>query len=238
MDPLAFLAYLGGTLLTVALFYGVAIRKSRPVYETSEGIRSKRIESGSIFRLAAGVAGAVGVLLSVIQSFSSAGIDLLGFATVTLTAMVAFLLVVFSYTDHIYRMADRVLLRWGFGMALILGVLRLIELQSESTTVIYAVGILLSFAIMFVPSIGASDARSFMLLFAVGIPVLGVLYTYYAFLVGIGLWLAYGIVAAIATRSFKVSIPLVPYILLPLAIGPIVLSLVYGIPRILEVLSP
>lgn len=237
MDPLALLAYLVGTLLTVALFYRVAVRKSRPVYETSEGIRSKRIESGSIFRLAGAVAGAVGVLLSVIQSFSSAGLDLLGFATVTLTAMVTFLLVVFSYTDHIYRMADRVLLRWGFGMALILGVLRLIELQIESTTVIYAVGILLSFAIMFVPSIGASDARSFMLLFAVGIPVLGVLYTYYAFLVGIGLWLAYGIVSAIANRSFKVSIPLVPYILLPLAIGPIVLSLVYGVPPIIEALT-
>lgn len=237
MDSLALLAYLGGTLATVALFYSVARRKSRPIYETSEGVKSKRIESGSIFRLAALISGSVGILLSVVQSFSPAGLDLLGFATVTLTAMVTFLLTVFSYTDHIYRMADRVLLRWGFGMAVVLGILRLIELQSEPKIVIYAVGILLSFALMFVPSIGASDARSFMLLFAVGIPVLDVLYTYYAFLVGIGLWLAYGIISAIRNRSFKVSIPLVPYILLPLAIGPIVLSLVYGVPHIIEVLS-
>lgn len=237
MDPFALLAYLCGTLLTVALFYRVAIRKSRPIYRTSEGVESRRIESGSIFKLAAIISGSVGILLAILQSFSSAGLDLLGFATVSLTAMVAFLLVVFSYTDHIYRMADRVLLRWALGIAVILGVPRLIELQSESTTVIYAVSIMLSFAIMFVPSIGASDARSFMLLFAVGIPVLGVLYTYYAFLVGIGLWLAYGIISAIANRSFKVSIPLVPYILLPLTIGPILISLIYGVPHIIEVLS-
>ena len=134
-------------------------------------------------------------------------------------------------------MADRILLRWAFGYALILGILRLIELQSEPKTVIFAVGILLSFAIMFVPSIGASDARAFMLLFAVGIPVLDVLYTYYVFLAGIGLWLAYGVISAIRNRNFKVSIPLVPYILLPLAVAPILLSLAYGIPPIIESLN-
>lgn len=239
MDWIALLIYLGsGTLATAALFYSVASRKSRPVYEDATGLKSERIQSKSIFRLAALISGVVGILLSVLQSFSSAGLDLLGFATVALTTMVSFLLVVFAYTDHVYRMADRVLLRWGLGMALAIGIPRLIEMQSEPKTVIYAVGILLSFAIMFVPSIGASDARAFMILFAVGIPILDITYTYYVFLVGIGLWLCYGIISAIRERSFKVSIPLVPYILLPLALAPLWLSLSFGVPRIIEVLSP
>lgn len=232
MDWIAFLAYLGGSLAVSALFYGVAARRSRPVYE-GDG----RIASKSLFRLSALISASVGTVLAVLQSFSVTGLDLLGFATVGLTTMVTFLLVVSAYTDHRYRMVDRVLLRWGFWTAVTFGILRLIELQSEPKTVLYAVGILLSFAIMFMPSIGASDSRAFMILFAVGIPILDIAYTYYVFLVGIGLWLGYGIVAAIVKRSFKVSIPLVPYILLPLALAPVILSLIYGVPQIVSALS-
>lgn len=231
MDWIAFLAYLAGTGAVAALFHRVASRKARPVYGEDTPLQSR-----ALFRLAVLISAAVGVLLSVLQSFSLAGLDLLGFATVSLTTMVVFLLVVFAYTDHRHRMADRVLLRWGIGLALILGVLRLIEIQSEPKTVLYVVAILLSFALMFVPSIGASDSRAFVLLFAVGIPIIDLTYTYYSFLVGLALWLLYGIVSAIRTRSFKVSIPLVPYILLPLAVAPIVLSLAFGIPRIIETL--
>lgn len=231
MDWIAFLVYLGAASGTAALFYAVAARKRRPIYE-----EDSRLQSKSLFKLAALIAVAVGVLLSMLQSFSAAGLDLLGLATVALTTMVAFLLVVSAYTDHRYRLVDRVLLRYALGFAIAFGILRLIEMQSEPKTVLYAVGILLSFAIMFVPSIGASDSRAFMILFAVGIPILDIGYTYNVFLVGICLWLGYGIVAAIRNRSFKVSIPLVPYILLPLTVAPIWLSLSYGIPRIIEVL--
>ena len=232
MDWIALLAYLAGTGAVAALFYGVANRKARPVYGEDTPLQSR-----SLFRLAVLISASVGVLLSVLQSFSAAGLDLLGFATVTLTTMVTFLLVVFAYTDHRHRMADRVLLRWGIGLALVLGILRLIEMQSEPKTVLFVVAILISFAVMFVPSIGASDARAFVLLFAVGIPTLDIIYTYYAFLAGLALWLLYGIVSAIRNRSFKVSIPLVPYILLPLAVAPVMLSLAFGVPRILEVLG-
>lgn len=232
MDWIALLAYLGGTAVTAALFYFVGSRKSRRIYGDDRWIQSKRL-----YRLAALVSGSVGILLSVLQSFSLSGLDLFGFATVTLTVMVSSLLVVFAYTDHRYRMADRVLLRWGMGMAFLIGGLRLIELQSEPRTVIFLMGILLSFAVMFVPSIGASDSRAFVLLFAVGVPTLDMLYTYYVFVAGIALWLLYGIAEVIRTRKFKVSIPLVPYILLPLTLAPIWLSLSYGIPRIIEVLG-
>lgn len=196
-----------------------------------------RVQSKSIFRTAAVVSVSVGALLSALQSFSTTGLDLLGLATVALTAMVSFLLVVFSYTDHRHRLADRVLLRWGIGIALLFGILRLIEMQSEPKTVLYVVAILLSFAVIFVPSIGASDSRAFVLLFAVGIPTLDIIYTYYAFLVAVALILGYGIGSAIRKRTFNVSIPMVPYILFPIAIAPVILSLSYGIPRILEVIG-
>ncbi len=232
MDPIALLVYLGATAAISGIFYLVASRKRRPIYGDDP-----RLQSGSIFRVSVLFSMAVGLLLSVFQSLSVDGLDLLGLATVALGSMVTYLLVVSVYTDHRHRMVDRVLLHWGLGIAVIFGVLRLIELQSEPLTVIFVVSILLSFAIMFVPSIGASDARAFMILFAVGIPVLGIELTWYVFLIGIALWLGYGILAAIRTRNFKVSIPLVPYILLPLALAPLVLTLSYGVPRLIEMLS-
>lgn len=232
MDWIALLAYLGGTIATAALFYAVAGRRNRPIYGDDS-----RLSSKSIFKLAFLLAGAVGVLLSVLQSLALSGLDLLGFATVTLTTMVSFLLVVFAYTDHRFRSADRVLLHWAIGVAIGIGILRLLEMQSEPKTVLFIFGILVSFSLMFVPSLGASDARAFILLFAVGIPTLDIIYTWYVFLAGIVLWLAYGIGSAIAKRSMKVSIPLVPYILLPLAVAPIFISVIYGVPRIIELLS-
>lgn len=232
MDWIALLAYLEGTFTIATLFYSVAGRRTRPIYESDERLRSK-----SIFKLAFLVASAVGLILSVLQSFSTGGLDLLGFAVVSLTTMVSFLLVVFAYTDHLFRNADRVLLHWAIGVAIGFGILRLMEMQSEPKTVLFIFAILISFSLMFVPSLGASDARAFVLLFAVGIPTLDIIYTWYVFLAGITLWLAYGVGSAIAKRSMKVSIPLVPYILLPLTVAPILLSLIYGVPRIIEVLS-
>lgn len=232
MNLLALLVYIAVTVGTAALFYCVAARRSRPIYEHSE-----RLQSKSIFRLAAGLSAAVGLLLALVQSFSSTGLDLLGLATVSLTTMLVFILVVSVYTDHAYRMVDRVLLTWGLGLAVALGAMRLFELQSEPITVLYIVSILFSFAAIFVPSLGASDSRAYMILFAAGIPTVGIMYTYYAFLVGIALWILYGVTAAIVTRSFVVSIPLVPYILLPIALAPVLLSLFHGVPRVVAALG-
>ena len=232
MDPIALLTYLGGAFLTVGLFYAVAKRKSRPVYGDDPYLQGVKL-----FRLACWIALPVGILLSFLQSLAVTGLDLVGFSTVVLTTMVTYLLVIFAYTDHRHRMADRVLLHWAIGLGLALAIPRLIELQSEPTAVIFVFSVLMSFAVMFVPSMGASDARSFMLLFIVGLPTLGIMPTYYTFVVGIVLWLLYGIVFAIRQRSFKVSIPLVPYILLPLAAAPIIISLSLGVPRFLSVLS-
>ena len=232
MDLIALLVYLAGTFLTVGLFYAVAKRKSRPIYGDDPYLQGVKL-----FRIAAWISLPVGVLLSALQSLAVTGLDLLGFSTVVLTTMVSYLLVVFAYTDHRHRMADRVLLHWAMGVGLVLAIPRLIELHSEPTAVIFVFSILMSFAVMFAPSMGASDARSFMLLFIVGLPNLGIIPTYYVFVVGIVLWLIYGIVFAIRQRSFKVSIPLVPYILLPLAAAPIIISLSLGVPRLLSVLS-
>lgn len=232
MDWIALLAYVGVALAIPALFYALGARSNRPIYSDD-----KRIQSKSLFRLAALVGAIGGLILAVIQSFSLTGLDLVGAATVSLGSMVLFLLVVTAYTDHLYRLADRHLLHGALGLSLIFGIFFLIELQSESITVLYVVAILLSLATMFVPSLGASDSRAFMILFAMGIPVLGVMTTYHVFLVGIVLWLLYGVVFAIRHRSFKVSIPLVPYIFLPLAVAPFWLSFSQGIPRIIEVLN-
>lgn len=257
MDPLALLAYLGATAVVSGLFYLVATRRSREELRQMAGSRLRRaplylvaskdprpiysddpqLKSGPLFKIAALSATSAGLILSFFQSLSAGGLDLLGLSTVTLGSMVVFLLVVSIYTDHRHRMVDRVMLHWGLGIALVLGVLRLIEIQSEPLTVIYVVSILLSFAVIFAPSIGASDSRAFMILFAAGIPMLGLEVTWYVFLVGIALWLGYGIVAAIQSRNFKVSIPLVPYIFLPLAIAPLVLTVGYGVPRLIEILS-
>ena len=222
MDWIALIVYVASALGAATLFYFVGARPSRVAYEDDP-----RIQSKSLFRISWLIAAATGLLLSVLQSF--AGLDLLGFTTVALTTVVVFLLSVSAYTDHRYRMMDRVLLRWGLLVAIAIGIFRLIEIQSEPVTVLYAVSILLSFAVMFVPSIGASDSRAFMILFAAGIPMLGVEDTYYVFLLGIALWLIYGLVSAVKNRSFKVSIPLVPYILAPLAVMPVAYTVYYGV---------
>lgn len=232
MSVLSFLAYLGTTVATVGFIYAVSTRKSRPIYNDDP-----RLEGTSFYKLCAVIALGIGVLISFIHSFSNVGMDVFGFCSVSLTSLVAFVLAVSVYTDHKHRQVDRVMLRGALALALIFGIARLIELGSEPYAVLYAVGILLSFAIMFVPSIGASDSRAFMLLFAAGIPVLEPMVTYYAFLAGIGLWIAYGIGSAIRQRKFNVSIPMVPYILFPFVALSVGLSVFYGGPAVLESLG-
>lgn len=232
MNALALLSYLVTTVATVGFIYLISTRKSRPIYNDDP-----RLEGKSFYQLCAMIALGIGVFLSLLQSFSNSGIDIYGVCVVSLTSVVSFVLAVSVYTDHKHRQVDRVMLRGALGLALSLGITRLIELGSEPYAVLYAVGILLSFAIMFVPSIGASDSRAFMLLFAAGIPVLDPMFTYYAFLLGIGLWITYGIISAIRERKFNVSIPMVPYILFPFVAISIGLSVYYGGPTVLESLG-
>lgn len=233
MNILALLVYLLVTSATVTLFYRVAARRSRPIY----GKGDQRLESKSLFRLAVKISAPIGALLSLIQSFAITGLDLLGLSTVALTTAVAFLLVVFAYTDHRYRKADRTLLHWAIGLALVLGIPRLIEMQSEPAAVLFVFGALISFSLMFVPGLGPSDARAFVLIVTAGIPTLGLVPTYQVLISGVGIWLIYGIVASIRARSTKASIPLVPYILLPFVVVSLWLSLSYGVPQIINMLS-
>lgn len=232
MNVLALLAYLVTTVATVGFIYLISARKSRPIYNDDP-----RLEGKPFYRLCAAIALGIGAFLSFINSFSSGGMDIFGFCVVSLTPLVSFVLAVSVYTDHKHRQVDRVMLRGALALSLALGTARLIDLGSEPYAVLYVVGILLSFAIMFVPSIGASDSRAFMLLFAAGIPVLDPIFTYYAFLLGIGLWIAYGIVSAIRERKFNVSIPMVPYILFPFVVISIGLSVYYGGSTVLESLG-
>lgn len=232
MNVFSLLAYLGTTVATVGFIYLVSARKSRPIYNDDP-----RLEGKSFYKLCAAIALGIGALLSLIHSFTNTGMDIFGFCAVSLTSLVTFVLAISIYTDHKHRSVDRVMLRGALILAITFGIVRLIELGSEPFAVLYAVGILLSFAIMFVPSIGASDSRAFMLLFAAGIPVLEPMFTYYAFLGGIGLWLAYGIGSVIKQRKLNVSIPMVPYILFPFVALSVGLSIVYGGPAVLESLG-
>lgn len=214
MDLISFLSYGAAAIVSAAALYGVAARRRRPIYEGSNPAAD-----GIAFRVSAIVGTLLGLFIASMESMAPGGLELLGFARSSLGAMVAFLVALSFYTDHRYRKVDRVVLRVAILASIGFGIPRLIEMNTEAFVVLYIVSILIALATMFVPSMGDSDARAFVLLFAAGIPTLGVLYTYYAFLVGIGLWLAYGLVVAAKKRTTKVSIPMVPYILTPLAIA-------------------
>lgn len=215
MELIPLFSYGAAAALSAAALYGVAARKRRPIYEGSDAATDR-----TAFRVSAAIGLLLGLFIAAMESMATAGgLELLGFARASLGAMAAFLVALSFYTDHRYRKVDRVVLRVAILTAIGFGIPRLIEMNTEAFVVLYIVSILIALATMFVPSMGDSDARAFVLLFAAGIPTLGVLYAYYSFLVGIGLWLAYGLVMAVKKRTTKVSIPMVPYILTPLAIA-------------------
>lgn len=233
MDALSLLGYSVTTVAIVFLIYCVSVRKSRPIYNDSDPL----ITGKYLYKLAAVISIAIGLLLSFILSFNVDSGALFNYSTVALTSLIAFLTVVAFYTDHKYRMFDRVILRIALFVALAFGIANLIQINSEPITVLYAIGIMLSFSIMFVPAIGASDSRAFMVLFAAGIPVLEPVYTYYAFAASVALIIGYGTVSAIRNRTFNVSIPLIPYILLPFSLLSLALNLIHGVPAVLESLG-
>lgn len=195
------------------------------------------MDSKRLYRIAFYVSAVIGLFLSVVESFSKTGFDLLGAGLVSLTSAISFLVVVSFYTDHKYRNVDRVLLRAALIPALILGAVRMAEIQIEPLIVLYIVGLLIAFSTMFAPTLGASDSRAYVLAVAFAMPFLGHTLTYYILIAGTALWIGYGVVYAIKNRTTKVSIPMVPYILLPLAATPIVSSAFYGVPRMIEVLQ-
>lgn len=197
--------------------------------------KDTRLTSKFLYRLSVIISVSIGLLLSIVESFRPYGVDLLGTGTVSLTVAVTFLIVVSFYTDHKYRNVDRVLLRVVILFAIILGSLRMFEIYSEPITVVYIVAILLAFSSMFIPSLGASDSRAYIIVAAISIPFLGLNIAYYVFVAGIVLWLGYGVITAVKNRTLKVSIPMVPYILLPLVLATVVTSLLYGIPNMIEV---
>lgn len=218
---LAPMAYYSCYLLAIAtiactlLF--TATRKKSPIYEgtTRESLTSnaKKAFGGSVL---------IGALVALVQVFSPAGVTLYSVALVANSVIATFVLIVSWYTDFTSRRVDRVMLRTALAMSVALGALLLWELQSESFTVLYIVLLLLSFCVMFAPTIGASDARALMLLFGIGVPLYGSILTYYTFLGAVALILLYGVVSVIRTRNSKVSIPLVPCM-----IAPVVAALIY-----------
>lgn len=192
------------------------------------------MDSKKLYRVAFYASMAIGLILSLIESFHESGFDLLGAGIVSLTSATVFLVVVAFYTDHKYRKVDRVLLRAALVPALILGSLRMAEIQVEPLIVLYIVSLLIAFSTMFAPTLGASDSRAYVLAVAFAMPFLGYITTYYILIAGTALWIGYGVVYAIKNKTTKVSIPMVPYILLPLAVAPVSLSLIYGLPHMIS----
>lgn len=125
----------------------------------------------------------------------------------------SFVFITSIWTDHKFMKVDRVLLRVSLLITLSLGIPQIVSLNNEIYTVVYIISIALSFAIFFTP-VGASDARAYMLFFSASWPALGLIFTYYAFVLGVGLILLYGLIYFIR-KSRIARIPLIPYILAP-----------------------
>jgi hypothetical protein len=139
------------------------------------------------------------------------------------SAVLSFITVQTFFTDFAHRRADRRVLRIANLLSLIAGYWFL-NTYDKSNLIFYAVFAISATAVLFVKSIGDSDARALQLVVLSGLPVVGIFGMQLGIVGFLILTLTYGAALAIKSRSFKLlltkktSIPAVPLIVAPFAI--------------------
>lgn len=204
--------YLLAAAVSLGVVYAVTTRKNRPIYGDDPVLADTKR-----FKLYAVISLAVSAVVNLIF-FAKNGLfdfNFFNLSTVSLIAVVTFVMLVSFYTDPKYRKVDRFMLRAAIAVAVIFGIAQLIVVKDEVLWVSYVAGVLIFSSLVFIPNLGASDVRALALIFAAGVPAFGLIFTYYALIGSVVLWLGYGIFKVIKEKTTKVSIPMVPYVLAP-----------------------
>lgn len=119
------------------------------------------------------------------------------------------------YSDCKYRRVDRQVLRAGLVLVAVFSIVFYVQNPVEHKIVATLVAFFIAASTFFVPSLGASDTRAFVLVSVAGSVFLswGV---FYAGLIAVSVSVVVGcIFLAIKNRSLKVNVPLVPFIVFP-----------------------
>lgn len=149
------------------------------------------------------------------------------------SAILSFITVQTFFTDFAHRRADRRVLRVANILSLVVGYWFL-NTYDKSNLIFYAVFAISATAVLFVQSIGDSDARALQLVVLSALPVIGIFGMQLGIVGFLILTLAYGVAVAIKSRSFKsllakkTSIPAVPLIVAPFAILVLLLPVLPG----------
>lgn len=168
------------------------------------------------------------LLLSIVWSlvtFFSLSAYMMEFrAVATLSsALLSFVAVQTFFTDFTHRRADRRVLRVANILSLIVGYWFL-NTYDKSNLIFYVVFAIAATAVLFVQSVGDSDARAMQLVVLSALPVVGIFGMQLGIVGFLALTFAYGGSVAIKNRSLKslitqkTSIPAVPLIVAPFAI--------------------
>lgn len=137
------------------------------------------------------------------------------------TSILAYLLTQTIFTDFKQRYADRRILNIGSIVSVGLGLVFVNSYNSYPNLVLYIIMLILCLMILFIPSIGESDARALTVTFATSYPIVGMEGVQLAMILFVLFLLGYLIYLSFKEKSFKkaltssVSTPMVPFIILP-----------------------
>lgn len=180
-----------------------------------------------------GKANASALIASILLALGVSGLSLYGnihwatgMALASATALLTYTLVQTFYTDPVNRKADRGTLMLAWGLALPVSITYYVthlEYLGWYEFGGWIGAVIIGFFMIYAPGFGASDGRAFALVAATAIPAIGFMGLVYGFI----LYMVIGVIGVtfIMKRHKirlielnKISIPAVPYILLPFAI--------------------
>lgn len=149
-----------------------------------------------------------------------------GMALASATALLMYTLVQSFYTDPKIRKADRGTLMLAWALAIPVSITYYVTHLEHLGWYEFGgwiAAVIFGLIIIYAPGFGASDGRSFALVAATAIPAIGFMGLVYGFLLYMVIGLTYIIIASKKqglgiTQINTISIPAVPYIILPFAI--------------------
>lgn len=210
------LTTLFGAGIPVLILRAIAHRsKEDEVGVISKGMKSWLYNASAVASVAVSGLGAywflytIGALIAPITATTI----LLSLLVSSSLASTIFIGIVSSYTDFKFRKVDRNLIRFAILILFWLGIAY--GLVSGDTVIVAMViiSMAISGALLFIPSLGASDVRAFAVMLIASFATLSPNHAVWVAAIGMGAGVAYGMFMAVKSRSTKVSIPLVPFLM-------------------------
>lgn len=146
--------------------------------------------------------------------------DYLKWFVVISAALLGFCLIQTFFSDFSQRYASKNVLFSCNVILFILGLLFYSHYAEKNYVILYVMFFLFATIVIYLPGIGASDGRAMQLVVATSIPITGFIGFQYGLVLFLLVLFVYGVGRAIVKKSFKelfgkVSLPLVPLIILP-----------------------